>query len=112
MARMAMGRGKTNHHKPGGYFRPGYAYLTCEVEPAAFENECFVRVKRLDGTYAAAIIDRMDLKAPTEPLTGRTQGEITVGAVEKIDGGFLVELPEGAINESRVRVPLESVRFP
>lgn len=94
-----------------GHFRRGYAYLTCELGPAPSESERLVLVDRLDGQRISAIVNSQEVR-PSGPLQEPTKGEVIVTVVGRIARGFLVDLPDDAINSgSKVPVPQQAVKF-
>lgn len=111
-----MAKGRLGVHKNGvshkkGSFRPGYGFVRCDLAPAQFEGETLVSIVRLDGGSAVAIVGKGDTR-PHGPVNQPTVGDVIVTVIERIDKGFLVELPAEAINStSRVRVPEARVHF-
>lgn len=95
-----------------GSFKPGYGFVECELAPAPSSEETLVSVERLGGGRAVALVGNADTR-PSGPVTSRKEGQVIVTVLERIGGGFVVELPSEAINSTgRVPVPEKSVKFP
>jgi len=97
-----------------GQFRPGYGFLTCELAPAPSNSsdEALMFVDRLDGGRVAALVTSADVRTHS-PVRSPQQGQVIVTVLQKLTGGFLIELPHEPINSSaRVPVPENVVKFP
>jgi len=100
------------HRRPKARFTPGYGFVNCELAPAQSVEETLVVVDRLDGGRAVALVSSGDIR-PTGPVTTPTRGKLIVTVVQRLDGGFLIELPHEPLNSpGRVPVPENAVTFP
>lgn len=104
---------KGNHTvKKKGYFRPGYAYLSCEIGPTRFKDECAVYIDRLDGGRSVALASPKEVKV-SGTLDEITEGEAVVRVVRQIEGGFVIDPPGESLNSAgRIPVRQDKVRFP
>lgn len=102
----------SNHTtKKGDYFRPGYAYLSCEIGPTRFEGECAVYIDRLDGGRTVALASPKEVKV-SGTLDKITKGEALIRVVRQIEGGFIIDPPGETVNSGgRIPVPQIAVRF-
>lgn len=109
MASKAVANGVTPRR---GQLRPGYGYLTCELAPAPSSDETLMFVDRLGGGRVAALVNRADVRTQG-PVRTPQRGEVLVTVLQKVVGGFLIELPSEPINfPARVPVPENAVNFP
>ena len=100
------------HRRTKTRFRPGYGYVECDLAPAPSAEEALVFVDLLGGGRAAALVNNADVR-PSGPVRAEIKGEVVVTVLKKVTGGFLVELPNEAINSAgRVPVSENAVKFP
>jgi len=93
-----------------GQLRPGYGYLTCEVAPAPSRDEALLFFERLGGGRVAALVNSSDIRGT---IGSSQQGQVIVTVLQKLNGGFLVELPREPINyTAKVPVPENAIKFP
>lgn len=116
MRKTQPGKTRGNHaalkKKKEAYFRPGYAYLNCEIGPTRFEDECVVYIDRLDGGRSIALASPKEVEV-SGTLDQITKGEALVRVVRRIQGGFVIDPPGESLNSAgRIPVPQNRVRFP